>query len=94
MKKSDNKNKDYLKILKYFSNIKGWLFGLVLIMVGYIFTNAFISIVTAKLVTSLTDFSITNAISLAVLFLILSLFQILFRKLTDIVFFKKINSFF
>lgn len=94
MKKRDikSKNKDYIKILKYFSNLKFWLFILTMLMIGYVLINIFNPIISAKLITSLTEFNVSNAIKFAILFLFISLFKVFISRLTDLAFFKKIKN--
>lgn len=87
-----NRKKDHIRILRYFKNLKIWLFILMLLMIGYMIINIFNPIISANLITGLTDFNIQTATIFALLFFFLSLFRVFISRLTDLVFFKKIKS--
>lgn len=91
-KKVNKKNKDHIRILRYFKNVKFWLFILCLLMTGYVLINIFNPIISANMITSLTNFNVNDAIIYALLFLFISIFKVIISRLTDIVFFKKIKS--
>ena len=85
-------NKDHIKILRYFYNIKIWLGVLAILMLLLAVVNVFNPIVSAKLLTSITEFNIKGAFIFSILFLIVSLASIIINELTNVVYLKKLKN--
>lgn len=85
-------NKDHIKILRYFYNIKIWLGVLAILMLLLAVVNVFNPIVSAKLLTSITELNIKGAFIFSILFLIVSLASIIINELTNVVYLKKLKN--
>lgn len=90
MKKS--KNKDHIRILKYFKDVKFQLILLVILMLMISGVHILSPIVNAKLLTNITEFNKESAIIYALLFFVLMIFSVLVNKITTILYLTKIKN--
>ena len=79
-KKNDNIVK---RMLKYFKNIKGYLILISIIMIIIIAIGVINPIVSANLLTSLTEFNTNNIFKYSLLFALISIVKILVTKYHD-----------
>ena len=90
--KNKIKNSDGFKILKYFKVVKNSLILLAVLMIIFCIIGMVNPIVTANLVTSITNFNINNSLIYVTVFLILSILRALVNHLTNRLYLKKIKN--
>ena len=90
--KRSKKNSASKKMLKYFETIKGYLLLLTFFLAIIVLIGILNPIVTAKLLTSLTEFNVDNIIKYALLFSAIMVLKTVVTMIHDSIFLKKIKA--
>lgn len=86
------KKSDGVRMLKYFKTIKSSLVALIILTIIYCLISIVNPIITANLLTSLTDFNVDKSIKFALFMIEISLVKVLTSYLTNIVYIKNIKQ--
>ena len=84
--------KNEIKMLKYFKSFKSSVVALLIFTIIFCITSIVNPIVSANLLTNLTNFNIEKSITFALLMIIISLIKVLTSYLTNIVYIKSIKQ--
>ena len=86
------KNKDYIKMLKYFKKVRVYLLIICLLSLLICGVDVVIPIITTKIITNITNLYIDKTIILTIILFSVSILSIIINKISNIVYLKKIHQ--